>query len=64
MLFLVTNNNFVNLLRKKFDEDNDRGLEEELATIASRASATPKSADITDEDEDDAMSYFQKLAEE
>ena len=46
------------------DEDNDRGLEEELATIASRASATPKSADITDEDEDDAMSYFQKLAEE
>ena len=48
------------------DEDNDRGdVEEELASIA--ASATRKAPvveETTDEDEDDAMSYFQRLAED
>ena len=41
------------------DEDNDRGSAEELVTAA--VSTTPSSVN---EDEDDALSYFQKLAEE
>ena len=51
------------------DEDLDdlsegRGntVEEELSNL--RASATPASADVDTEEEDDALSYFQKLAEE
>ena len=41
------------------DEDNDRGSAEELVTAA--VSTTPSSVN---EDEDDALSYFQKLAAE
>ena len=41
------------------EEDNDRGAAEELVTAA--VSTTPSSVN---EDEDDALSYFQKLAEE
>ena len=41
------------------EEDNDRGEAEELVTAA--VSTTPSSVN---EDEDDALSYFQKLAEE
>ena len=41
------------------DEDNDRGSAEELVTAA--VSTTPSSVN---EDDDDALSYFQKLAEE
>ena len=41
------------------DEDNDRGAAEELVTAA--VSTTPSSVN---EDEDDALSYFAKLAEE
>ena len=41
------------------DEDNDRGAAEELVTAA--VSATPSSVN---EDDDDALSYFAKLAEE
>ena len=41
------------------DEDNDRGAAEELVTAA--VSTTPSSVN---EDDDDALSYFQKLAEE
>ena len=41
------------------EEDNDRGSAEELVTAA--VSTTPSSVN---EDEDDALSYFQKLAEE
>ena len=41
------------------DEDNDRGVAEELVTAA--VSTTPSSVN---EDDDDALSYFQKLAEE
>ena len=41
------------------DEDNDRGVAEELVTAA--VSTTPSSVN---EDDDDALSYFAKLAEE
>ncbi len=41
------------------DEDNDRGAAEELVTAA--VSTTPSSVN---EDDDDALSYFAKLAEE
>ena len=41
------------------EEDTDRGAAEELVTAA--VSATPSSVN---EDDDDALSYFQKLAEE
>ena len=41
-----------------FEEDNDRGEAEELVTAA--VSTTPSSVN---EDEDDALSYFAKLAE-
>ena len=45
-----------------FDEDNDRGSAEQLVTAAaSRPSAKVNS---TNEDDDDALSYFAKLAEE
>ena len=44
-----------------FDEDNDRGEAEELVTAA--VSAPPTTATV-DKDEDDALSYFAKLAEE
>ena len=45
------------------NEDADRGsVEEELSNL--RASATAASADTDTEEEDDALSYFQKLAEE
>ena len=45
------------------NEDTDRGsVEEELSNL--RASATAASADTDTEEEDDALSYFQKLAEE
>ena len=42
-----------------FDEDNDRGSAEELVTAA--VSTTPSSVN---EDDDDALSYFSKLASE
>jgi len=42
------------------DEDNDRGVAEELVTAA--VSTTPSS--VNEDDDDDALSYFQKLAEE
>ncbi len=40
------------------DEDNDRGVAEELVTAATTGKSTPT------EDEDDALSYFAKLAQE
>ena len=43
-----------------FDEDNDRGEAEELVTAVS----TPPTTSTVDKDEDDALSYFAKLAEE
>ena len=42
------------------DEDNDRGAAEELVTAA--VSTTPSS--VNEDHDDDALSYFQKLAEE
>ena len=44
-----------------FDEDNDRGEAEELVTAAVSA---PQTTSTVDKDEDDALSYFAKLAEE
>ena len=44
-----------------FDEDNDRGEAEELVTAAV---STPPTTSTIDKDEDDALSYFAKLAEE
>ena len=44
-----------------FDEDNDRGEAEELVTAAVSA---PPTTSTVDKDEDDALSYFAKLAEE
>ena len=41
------------------EEDNDRGEAEQLVTAA--VSTTPSSVN---EDDDDALSYFAKLAEE
>ena len=49
------------------DEDDGRGDEEELNRLASSASSPslPKfNTEETDEDEDDALSYFQRLAED
>ena len=44
-----------------FEEDNDRGEAEELVTAAVSA---PSTTSTVDKDEDDALSYFAKLAEE
>ena len=44
-----------------FDEDNARGEAEELVTAAVSA---PPTTSTVDKDEDDALSYFAKLAEE
>ena len=44
-----------------YDEDNDRGEAEELVTAAVSA---PPTTSTVDKDEDDALSYFAKLAEE
>ena len=44
-----------------FDEDNDRGEAEELVTAAV---SSPPTTSTVDKDEDDALSYFAKLAEE
>ena len=44
-----------------FDEDNDRGEAEELVTAAVSA---PRTTSTVDKEEDDALSYFAKLAEE
>ena len=44
-----------------FDEDDDRGEAEELVTAAVSA---PPTTSTVDKDEDDALSYFAKLAEE
>ena len=44
-----------------FDEDNDRGEAEELVTAVVSA---PPTTSTVDKDEDDALSYFAKLAEE
>ena len=44
-----------------FDEDNDRGEAEELVTAAVSA---PSTTSTVDKEEDDALSYFAKLAEE
>ena len=44
-----------------FDEDNDRGEAEELVTAAV---STPPTTSTVDKEEDDALSYFAKLAEE
>jgi len=44
-----------------FDEDNDRGEAEELVTAAVSA---PPTTSTVDKEEDDALSYFAKLAEE
>ena len=48
------------------EEENDRGgsIDDELTRLPSAASKTPVVEDTTDQDEDDALSYFQKLAEE
>jgi hypothetical protein len=48
------------------EEENDRGgsIDDELTRLSSAASKTPVVEDTTDGDEDDALSYFQKLAEE
>jgi hypothetical protein len=65
---VIGNKQVVTPTRKVQDEDLEdlsegRGntVEEELSNL--RASATAASADV-DEEEDDALSYFQKLAEE
>ena len=44
-----------------YEEDNDRGEAEELVTAAVSA---PPTTSTVDKDEDDALSYFAKLAEE
>jgi len=44
-----------------FDEDNDRGEAEELVTAAVSA---PSTTSTVDKEDDDALSYFAKLAEE
>ena len=44
-----------------FDEDNDRGEAEELVTAAV---SVPPTTSTVDKEEDDALSYFAKLAEE
>ena len=44
-----------------FEEDNDRGEAEELVTAAV---SVPPTTSTVDKDEDDALSYFAKLAEE
>jgi len=44
-----------------FEEDNDRGEAEELVTAAVSA---PSTTSTVDKEEDDALSYFAKLAEE
>ena len=44
-----------------FDEDDDRGEAEELVTAAVSA---PSTTSTVDKEEDDALSYFAKLAEE
>jgi len=44
-----------------YEEDNDRGEAEELVTAAVSA---PSTTSTVDKDEDDALSYFAKLAEE
>jgi len=44
-----------------FDEDNDRGSAEELV---SAAVSSPPTTSTVDKEEDDALSYFAKLAEE
>ena len=44
-----------------FEEDNDRGEAEELVTAAVSA---PPTTSTVDKEEDDALSYFAKLAEE
>jgi len=44
-----------------FEEDNDRGEAEELVTAAVSA---PQTTSTVDKEEDDALSYFAKLAEE
>jgi len=44
-----------------FDEDNDRGSAEELVSAAVSA---PPTTSTVDKEEDDALSYFAKLAEE
>ena len=44
-----------------FDEDDDRGEAEELVTAAV---STPTTTSTVDKEEDDALSYFAKLAEE
>ena len=44
-----------------FDEDNDRGEAEELVSAAVSA---PSTTSTVDKEEDDALSYFAKLAEE
>ena len=44
-----------------YEEDNDRGAAEELVTAAVSA---PPTTSTVDKDEDDALSYFAKLAEE
>ena len=44
-----------------YEEDNDRGEAEELVTAAVSA---PQTTSTVDKDEDDALSYFAKLAEE
>ena len=44
-----------------YEEDNDRGSAEELVTAAVSA---PPTTSTVDKDEDDALSYFAKLAEE
>jgi len=44
-----------------YEEDNDRGYAEELVTAAVSA---PQTTSTVDKDEDDALSYFAKLAEE
>ena len=48
-------------IQKFFDEDNDRGEAEELVTAAVSA---PSTTSTVDKEEDDALSYFAKLAEE
>ena len=47
------------------DEDTSRGQYEDLSEGLNRATETVAVATAShDEDEDDALSYFQKLAEE
>ena len=42
------------------DEDNDRGVAEELVTAATSRTSTT----VTEDEDDDALSYFAKLAQE